>query len=211
MIGRYPRFDVLDTVDDWDHATRRVIEQRMELHGASLRFFTPAEEPTLRAFCDICLAQDSEPRVPVVEIVDDKLANGHLDGYRYHDMPEDPDTWRLVLQGLDESARAAGSTDDFFAAPPDLQETIVDRLAHAKLTGGAWDRLNVARAWSVCMRMILSAFYSHPWAWNEIGFGGPAYPRGYMRLGPLAVLEPSESPGATDEDPVRVVDDSTDR
>ncbi len=33
------------------------------------------------------------------------------------------------------------------------------------------------------MRSVLSAFYSHPWAWNEIGFGGPAYPRGYARLG----------------------------
>jgi len=26
------------------------------------------------------------------------------------------------------------------------------------------------------------AYYSHPWAWDEIGFGGPAYPRAYMRL-----------------------------
>ena len=59
------------------------------------------------------------------------------------------------------------------------------------------------RAWSVCMRMILAAFYSHPWAWNEIGFGGPAYPRGYMRLGPLSTLEPFEKAGATAEDPVR--------
>ena len=33
------------------------------------------------------------------------------------------------------------------------------------------------------MRDTLAAFYSHPWAWNEIGFGGPAYPRGYARLG----------------------------
>ncbi|HLI25128.1 MAG TPA: hypothetical protein VKU91_09240, partial [Acidimicrobiales bacterium] len=23
----------------------------------------------------------------------------------------------------------------------------------------------------------------HPWAWNEMGFGGPAYPRGYKALG----------------------------
>ena len=50
----------------------------------------------------------------------------------------------------------------------------------------------------------MEAFYSHPWAWNEIGFGGPAYPQGYMRLGPLSTLEPRERPGATDEDPVRV-------
>ena len=40
--------------------------------------------------------------------------------------------------------------------------------------------------------MILAAFYSHPWAWNEIGFGGPAYPRGYMRLGPTSTREPFE-------------------
>jgi hypothetical protein len=61
------------------------------------------------------------------------------------------------------------------------------------------------------MRMTLSAFYSHPWAWNEIGFGGPAYPRGYMRLGgatgPASVREPFETRGATDEDPVDVVED----
>jgi hypothetical protein len=56
------------------------------------------------------------------------------------------------------------------------------------------------------MRAILAAFYSHPWAWNEIGFGGPAYPRGFMRLGQGAEgLEPFERPGATDEDPVRVI------
>ena len=59
----------------------------------------------------------------------------------------------------------------------------------------------MTRAWSVCTRMILAAFYSHPWAWNEIGFGGPAYPRGFMRLGPTSTREPFETPGATDEDP----------
>lgn len=59
------------------------------------------------------------------------------------------------------------------------------------------------------MRMTLSAFYSHPWAWNEIGFGGPAYPRGYMRLGgpsgPAAAREPFETRGAIDKDPVELV------
>ena len=28
----------------------------------------------------------------------------------------------------------------------------------------------------------VEAYYAHPWAWDEIGFGGPAYPRAYMRL-----------------------------
>ena len=59
----------------------------------------------MRAFCDVCVAQDGEPRVPVVEMVDEKLAAGRLDGYQYADMPDDRDTWRLVLAGLDEVAR----------------------------------------------------------------------------------------------------------
>ena len=29
---------------------------------------------------------------------------------------------------------------------------------------------------------IVGAYYAHPVAWNEIGFGGPAAPRGYVRL-----------------------------
>ena len=33
------------------------------------------------------------------------------------------------------------------------------------------------------MRAVVQGFYSHPWAWNEMGFGGPAYPRGYAALG----------------------------
>ncbi|MFZ0041043.1 MAG: hypothetical protein WAK93_07040, partial [Solirubrobacteraceae bacterium] len=55
----------------------------------------------------------------------------------------------------------------------------------------AWESLNVKRAFSLVMRVVLSCFYSHPWAWNEIGFGGPAYPRGYSRFG-SPQLEPAE-------------------
>ncbi|HZT85999.1 MAG TPA: hypothetical protein VE984_11395, partial [Gaiellaceae bacterium] len=49
--------------------------------------------------------------------------------------------------------------------------------------GGVWDTLNVSRAWGLVGRQLCEQFYSHPWAWNEIGFGGPAYPRGYARFG----------------------------
>jgi hypothetical protein len=29
---------------------------------------------------------------------------------------------------------------------------------------------------------ICGAYYSHPHAWSQIGFGGPANPRGYVRM-----------------------------
>jgi Gluconate 2-dehydrogenase subunit 3 len=206
MIGRYPDYDVMDNAQNWDRATRAVIEQRLDVSGP-LSFFTAHEEPTLRALCDVTTAQYAEPRLPVAEMVDEKLAAGRLDGYRYAGMPPDPDTWRLVLRGLDETAVDRYGCATFAGCDPQAQEAIVAALATGSLSGGAWDQLDVARAFSVCMRAILAAFYSHPWAWNEIGYGGPAYPQGYMRLGPVGILEPHERPGATAEDPVRVVEE----
>jgi len=206
MIGRYPDFDVFDAAETWDGATATVVRVRLD-PPAALRFFTADEAPTLRAFCDTVLAQDAEPRVPVAEMVDEKLAAGRLDGYQYADMPDDRDTWRLVLAGLDHTA-TAGYRADFSRCTAAHRENIVGEFAKGRLVGGAWERLNVTRAWSVVMRAALAAFYSHPWAWNEIGFGGPAYPRGYMRLGGpdangAGGREPFEKPGATDRDPVR--------
>ena len=54
---------------------------------------------------------------------------------------------------------------------------------------------------SVWMRYACSAFYAHPWVWNEIGFGGPAYPRGYKYLA-LGAREPWEVAERDTEDPV---------
>lgn len=207
MIGRYPDYDVLDAVDTWDETTRKVVLARLKAPGP-LRFFTTQEEPALRAFCDTVLAQDGVPRIPVAEMVDAKLADGRLDGYQYADMPDDRDTWRLVLRGLDHTA-TQGYQHDFASCTEAQREAIVSEFAQGRLVGGAWDELNVSRAWTVVMRAALAAFYSHPWAWNEIGFGGPAYPRGFMRLGgpggAVGVREPFEKPGATHEDPVQLV------
>jgi len=209
MIGRYPDFDVLSAASTWDHATTSVVMARLA-EPAPLRFFSAEEEPTLRAFCDTVMAQDSEPRVPVAEFVDDKLAAGRLDGYQYDDMPDDRDTWHLVLAGLDHSAAERFEASSFAEDDLDGRESIVDDLAHGRVGGGPWDELNVSRAWSVCMRSILAGFYSHPWAWNEIGFGGPAYPRGFMRLGPTSTTEPFERHGATDPDPVELTEGQPD-
>lgn len=161
MIGRYPDFDVLASKDSWDDATRQVVLARLEPPGP-LRFFTAAEEPTLRAFCDIVLAQDAEPRVPVAEFVDAKLADGQLDGFQYADMPDDRDAWRLVLRGLDEAAGQRYGKASFAQAEVPTQLALVDQFSRGRLQGGSWSQLNQTRAWSVCMRMTLSAFYPIP-------------------------------------------------
>jgi hypothetical protein len=54
-----------------------------------MQFFSPEEVPTARALVNRLLAQDEEPRVPAVELIDAKLAARQGDGYRHRDMPED--------------------------------------------------------------------------------------------------------------------------
>ncbi len=181
MHGRYPEYNVLDEAEHWDEATRRVVLERVD-NVPPIRFFTRVEAITLGAFCDAVMAQDREPKIPVLEMVDAKLFAGQLDGFRFAGMPDDRETWRLAARGLDAAARQHGCSD-FAGASQEARERIVDAFRDGKLRGEVWDELDPKRAWSVLMRAVLSAFYSHPWAWNEIGFGGPAYPRGYARLG----------------------------
>jgi hypothetical protein len=180
-VGRYPDFDVLAQKQHWDEVTRRVVLDRVD-DVPSIDFFDDSEAATLRAFCDVVTAQDAEPRIPVLAYVDEKLGSGKRDGWQYYDLPDDGDLWKLVARGLDEEARRL-SFASYAEAPLEAQTGIVHRFSKAQLHGGTWDRMNVARAWKVVTRYVVQAFYSHPWAWNEIGFGGPAYPRGYGAFG----------------------------
>jgi hypothetical protein len=205
MCGRYPDYDVLEEADHWDEKTRKVVLDRVE-NVPPFRFFDEQERETVKAFCDTITAQDEEPRIPVAAYIDEKLHEGGSDGYQYFDMPDDSDAWRLIVRGLDEEARALGAPT-FGEAGLDTRIDICHRFSGAKLTGGAWLGLNVARAWSLALRYACEAFYAHPWAWNEIGFGGPAYPRGYSRFGSphidTAEREAWEGEQALEVDPVR--------
>jgi hypothetical protein len=203
MVGRYPEYDVLSQTGHWDEVTRRVVLDRVE-NVPPIRFFTEAEADTLKAFCDIATAQDAEPRIPVLSYVDEKLHGGVGDGWQYFDLPADGEVWRRVARGLDEEARRL-TFDSFAAAPVEAQVGVVHRFSKGELHGGAWNTINVARAWKVVMRYVAQAFYSHPWAWNEIGFGGPAYPRGYGAFGSphLGERESWEAAESVHYDPVK--------
>jgi len=182
LHGRFPDYNVLDEVRHWDEVTRKTVLERVE-NPPDIRFFAPEEAETLKAYCDTITHQHSEPRIPVLSFVDEKLLKGQGDGYQYADMPDDGTAWRLVAQGLDYSAQREWRARSFAHAPISTREDIVAVFAEGKLHGGPWEQLNVPRAFKLTTKHICQAFYSHPWAWNEIGFGGPAYPRGYAAFG----------------------------
>ena len=102
---RFPGYDVMRQQAAWDEVTTSVVTARLGPAGPSL-FFTAEEEPAARALLDRLLAQDEDPRVPVFEVIDERLAERHGDGYRYEDLPDDPEAWRRSIAALDETARS---------------------------------------------------------------------------------------------------------
>jgi Gluconate 2-dehydrogenase subunit 3 len=195
--GRFPGFDVLDEVDVWDDVTAGVVLARLG-PPHDLSFFTPAEVAIALPLLDLLLGQDCEPRVPVLPLVDLRLATGQTDGWHYDDLPEDATVWRNSLAFLDEDAHVRyGSA--FAESGTDQQAALVQAVQD--LSGDSWHDYPATQVWSLWTRYACSAFYSHPWAWNEIGFGGPAYPRGYLNPG-IDAREKWETPDRHSIDPV---------
>jgi hypothetical protein len=184
---RFPGFDVLDQAGSWDPVTAGVVLSRIG-RLPDIRFFTPAEEATATALCDRLLGQDGEPKVAVVPQIDARLAERQTDGWHYADMPEDGQAWRSSLRFLDEDSQDLCSCDFAQAALED-QRAIIQAVQD--LGPKEWHGLNAAHVWSLWTRYACTAFYAHPSAWNEIGFPGPAYPRGYKNAG-VDAREPYE-------------------
>jgi hypothetical protein len=77
----------------------------------------------------------------------------------------------------------------------------MDLVEERRTDDGEWHGLPAGRVFALWMRYATSAFYAHPVAWSEMGFGGPAYPRGYKSLG-LDKREPWERAEVDAADPV---------
>ena len=96
------------------------------------------------------------------------------------------------------SSTAPGSP----SARPPISAPLIQAVQD--LGSGDWHGLPASRVWSLWTRYACTAFYAHPWAWNEIGFPGPAYPRGYKNKGVgragavrgRATRRPGRRPGA---------------
>jgi hypothetical protein len=194
---RFPGFDTLGEVPTWDAVTAGVVLARLG-RPPDLRFFTLDEQAVGYHLFDQLLDQRRPPYVPVLELVDARLAEQQTDGWHYVDMPEDGTAFRRSFAALDDDARSRFGRQ-FAALTWDEQTQLVQ---HVQDTDGDWHGMPAPHVWSLWTRYGCAAFYSHPYAWNEIGFGGPAYPRGYKNLG-VDKREPWEVRDHVNRDPTR--------
>jgi hypothetical protein len=181
----YAGYDVLEKWDSpsWDDLTRAVIRRRLA-EIPERRFFSTTEWQTLEAVANRLVPQpDRSHPIPIVPWIDEKLHRDDRDGFRYDDMPVLRDAWRLGLAGIDQESRGRFRMD-FASLSQDQQDTVLRAIEAGDVEGGVWERVPAQRFFStVLLKEVVGEYYAHPLAWNEVGFGGPASPRGYVRLG----------------------------
>ncbi|MDA3914204.1 gluconate 2-dehydrogenase subunit 3 family protein [Oleiagrimonas sp.] len=204
---RYPGYDVLNKrgSPSWDAVTRKVVDDRMAT-PVKPRFLDSDQWRTALALCAAIVAQpDDRPAVPVAALLDRKLHEDSGDGYRNARLPRLRDAWRIGLAALDtESQNAHG--DDFAALSPTQQNMLLQRMQEGQMHEDAWQDMPPELFFSDrVLADLYGAYYSHPSAWSEIGFGGPANPRGYVRMvaDRRDPWEAIEATSADDEEHVR--------
>ena len=183
--GYYPGFHTLDQQRFWDEATRTLVLNRVE-QVPPIRFFSPEEASLMEAIVNRLLPQDDRQeayRIPIVPQIDKKLYENVIPGYRYEDMPPEQEAFRLGLEGIEAiAAHLCGRS--FVDLGPADQDRVLLALHDGRPPAGEliWKRLPVTHFWVQILSDCCEAYYAHPYAWDEIGFGGPSYPRGYYRL-----------------------------
>jgi hypothetical protein len=183
--GYYQGFSTMSQKPFWDDTTRKVVTERVE-ESEPIRFFNPQQADFWSIVFDHLIPQTDrtpERRIPILAALDKRLFLNKTSGYRFADMPHDREAYLLGIEAINEEAQHQYGTD--FVSLPHLQQDMVLKTIHdgkPKAAAGIWKRMSVHRFWQAMIHDAIDAYYAHPWAWDEIGFGGPAYPRAYMRL-----------------------------
>jgi hypothetical protein len=199
---RYPDADILAQRGHWDDATREVVLDRV-YNIPPFRFFDERQRATLEALCARAIPQHHRPtdrQVPIAPRIDQTCYEGFEEGFRFEDMPMSRRVaWAWGLEGLDQTAQAKWGAN-FAELNGTQQDDVLEAIRAGTPPGEVWQRMPARRWWiHTAMRQITGVYYAHPYAWDEIGFGGPAYPRGYFALN-FGAPEPWEAREVPDEE-----------
>ena len=178
--------------------TRAVLAARLDLAPkAAPQVLDEAAFATLRAMCVLLIPQPGrENPVDLAGAVDDRLARGDGNGWRYAAMPPDDEAYRLGLRGVDECAHALFGAA-FVALDTGRQEEVLHAVQRGEAAGESWHKAPAVRFFEELMAELVESYYSHPEAMDEIGYAGFADAHGWQDIGldRLAPHEPSEADG----------------
>ncbi len=188
-------------------ATRAVLKSRLvpddaaPLADSKPRFFDAEAFDTLRAACARLIPQADRTRpVDLAGALDERLADGECDGWRYSQMPPDGEAHRLGLLGLNESAHAMFDLA-FHVLDASSQDEVLLAVQRDEAPGRTWKTIPARRFFEELLAELTECFYSDPLTLEEIGYVGFADARGWNAIGlnELEAREPRAVEDTADE------------
>ncbi|QHN02089.1 alpha/beta hydrolase [Granulicella sp. WH15] len=160
--------------------TRELLLERTKPRSATPRALTEAQMTTLRAVVARVIPQQQNP-IDLAGFIDERLAAGHTDGWRYDVLPPDREAYAASLDAL--------AAQSFSILPAADQDAILHQIAATPSAQARWFedlRADAVKFWMAHPQTLARIGYS------GIGIGGAHTPHaGFVTLDP-GTTEPWE-------------------
>ena len=181
-ITHYPDYDVMSLKEEWDSNTREIVLKR--LGPFPEKKLLSAHEQEMLKIISMHIIYDNHNDVIdwILHFIDKKLNNNIGESQRKPKVPPEKTLVKEGLKAIDEVAKQKYN-NDFLNITIKQQFEILSALQLGKeVQIPEWSKIPQKALFKKLAELIITAYYSHPIIWSEIGFGGPAYPRGYVRI-----------------------------
>ena len=165
--------------------TRAAVQARLDAPAAYVpQLLAPETFALLEAVAARLLPQPERAGQPIAlaPAVDQRLAEGRADGWRYDALPPDREAYRLGLGGIQEIAQAQFG-QDFMALEAGQQDAVLQELASGTPPGATWATLDAGRFFEELLAELTETYYAHPLAQEEIGYVGLADLPAWTKIG----------------------------
>lgn len=190
----YSNFNVMNEEEHWDPHTKKIVSKRLDTQTFyPLQYLTEQQSKTLTELCAILLGDNRQPIIAfVIHHFDSTLKASIGESQRKIGVPKQA---TLICDGIDlldrECIQQYGNPFD--GLEEDMKNKVVSDLMGERISLNS-EQINIPVKDFVqkISSEATSAYYSHPTIWSEIGYAGPAYPRGYVRS-ELGLTDPWEA------------------
>ena len=179
---RYPSYDVLNEQEHWDEHTREIVLKRLGPFEKNHFLDKHETEMILAIARHIVYDERKEILSYVVHHLDSSIASPIGEDQRKVGIPPRKILVRQGLKAIDKFAQKQFGAP-FLEIGVKEQFALLEALDKGEaMQLSGWQKTHQKELFKKLATEITSAYYSHPVVWSEIGYGGPAYPRGYVRV-----------------------------
>lgn len=171
--------------------TCEALQKRLEkIYTATPRFFDANTFLTLRAVCMRLIPQQQERMIDLAGSLDEILAEGKGNGWRYDTMPADGKAFMMGLYGINKTS-VSDFGRVFYLLEAKEQDKILTSIQSGAARGLTWELISGKLFFEELLAAVTELYYSHPFAKEEIGEVAMADVKGWQKIG-LNELEEHE-------------------